>query len=329
MSSSNKTSAATLVGVSAASVLFTYATLTYLQSRRDEKARAAAFQERQAAKLKQKKKQLDAGDPEGTLLDDVKLDRVYLWDVEKLGDRFPAEGGGKVVNRMQFGSQDVSENDLFSALKRSTSAVDDEEPDDETDYNKLIGNHDCIVADLVRKAGGNNWTRAYLRAGPRKALHFNPKTVNAAVVTCGGLCPGLNNVVREIAKSLKVLYGVEGTVWGVRGGYKGFYDESLPPIDLGRGAVDDIHHMGGTVLGSSRGGFDIDKIINFLKQRRIKQLYVIGGDGTHRGAFKIHEACMERVSTSKCCVLQEGGTAHSFVVVYRSHTHTLFHNGRA
>lgn len=295
MSSNSKNSPAVLVAVSAASVVVTYATLSFLQRRREEKECAEAFEARRVAKLKQKEKQLAAGDPDGTLLDDVKLDRVYLWDVEKLSGRFPAEGGGKVVNRMQFGAEE-EENDLFAALKRSTSVLSEEEPDFETNYNKLINNHDCVVADLVRKAGGNNWTRVYLRAGPRKSLHFNPKNVNAAIVTCGGLCPGLNNVVRDIAKSLKVLYGVEGDILGIRGGYKGFYDKHLPPIELNKTWVNEIHHMGGTVLGSSRGGFDIDKIMNFLKTRKIKQLYVIGGDGTHRGAFKIHETCMERVS---------------------------------
>ncbi len=68
-----------------------------------------------------------------------------------------------------------------------------------------------------------------------------------------------------------------------------------PPIDLTPESVENIHHEGGTILGSSRGGFDIDKICEFIKSKRIKQLYVIGGDGTHRGAFKIHETCMERV----------------------------------
>lgn len=296
MSSNSKNSPVVLVAVSAASVAVTYATLSFLQGRREEKERVEAFKASRAAKLIQKEKQLAAGDPDGTLLDDVKLDRVYMWDVEKLSGRFPAEGGGKVVNRMQFGSEEDQQNDLFAALKRSTSAISEEEPDTETNYNSLINNHDCVVADLVRKAGGNNWTRAYLRAGPRKSLHFNPKNVNAAIVTCGGLCPGLNNVVRDIAKSLKMLYGVEGEILGIRGGYKGFYDKDLPPIELNKKWVDDIHHIGGTVLGSSRGGFDIDKIINFLKARKIKQLYVIGGDGTHRGAFKIHETCMERVS---------------------------------
>ena len=67
-----------------------------------------------------------------------------------------------------------------------------------------------------------------------------------------------------------------------------------PPIELTPSSVENIHHDGGTILGSSRGGFDIDKICDFIKSKKIKQLYVIGGDGTHRGAFKIHETCMER-----------------------------------
>lgn len=61
-------------------------------------------------------------------------------------------------------------------------------------------------------------------------------------------------------------------------------------------SVENIHHEGGTILGSSRGGFDMDKIVEFIKSKGIRQLYVIGGDGTHRGAFKIHETCMEKAS---------------------------------
>jgi 6-phosphofructokinase 1 len=77
------------------------------------------------------------------------------------------------------------------------------------------------------------------------------------------------------------------------GGYGGFYDPDTPPIELTPETVRHIHHQGGTVLGSSRGGFDIDKIIAFIKKKNIRQMYVIGGDGTHRGCYKIHETCME------------------------------------
>jgi 6-phosphofructokinase 1 len=80
------------------------------------------------------------------------------------------------------------------------------------------------------------------------------------------------------------------------GGFNGFHDKDprMQPVLLTPELVEDIHHEGGTVLGSSRGGFDLEKIIAFLNEKKINQLYVIGGDGTHRGAFLIHEGCMER-----------------------------------
>ena len=162
-------------------------------------------------------------------------------------------------------------------------------------YNKLINDNQVILAEIVRKPGQTPSTVGYMRAGPRKTLHFDPKKVNAAIVTCGGLCPGLNNVIREITKTLHQIYGIHGKVYGIQGGYRGFYDSDphLQPIILTPESVEDIHHSGGTCLGSSRGGFDLKKIIVFLKDRNVCQLYVIGGDGTHRGAFIIHEGCME------------------------------------
>ena len=165
-----------------------------------------------------------------------------------------------------------------------------------TNYNKLITNHELILGEIVRKPNMPTYTHAYVRAGPRRTLHFDPKTVNAAIVTCGGLCPGLNNVIREITNTLCQIYGIGGKVYGIQGGYRGFYEhDKLPVIELTPELVRNIHHQGGTVLGSSRGGFDIDKIVKFLEDYKISQLYVIGGDGTHRGAFRIHEECMKRV----------------------------------
>ena len=251
-----------------------------------------------AVKHKAQQLQKDRGEPAGTHVDDVVIDKVFLWEVEHLGGRFSAEG--TTENRMRL-SRSKPTNVLLPILKGFNDSVGDGAPDTQstraTEYNKLITSHECILADLVRKPeDGNTYTRAYVRAGPRKHLHFNPSAVNAAIVTCGGLCPGLNNVVREITNTLHQLYCIGGKVYGIRGGYKGFYDPDLPPVELTPALVEDIHHQGGTFLGSSRGGFDLEKTLEFIKAKKIKQVFVIGGDGTHRGAFRLHEGCMEAVS---------------------------------
>lgn len=82
-------------------------------------------------------------------------------------------------------------------------------------YNKLIGDEDFIINELIRKPNSPTWAEGFLRAGPRKSLHFAPDRVNAAIVTCGGLCPGLNNVIREIVHTLYYCYHAT-TVWGIR-----------------------------------------------------------------------------------------------------------------
>ena len=100
--------------------------------------------------------------------------------------------------------------------------------------------------------------RRWLAAGPRKNIYFKPERVIACIVTCGGLCPGLNAVIREIVHSLHNNYKVP-TVYGIQYGFKGFYQ--YPWVLLDNEKVKNIHHLGGTILGSSRGGFDKDKII--------------------------------------------------------------------
>jgi 6-phosphofructokinase len=111
--------------------------------------------------------------------------------------------------------------------------------------------------------------KKYLRAGPRKNIYFKPEEVRACIVTCGGLCPGLNVVIREIFNTLYYNYKVK-TIYGIKFGYKGFYSyewEELTPQK-----VKDIHALGGTVLGSSRGGFDADKIIEKLLEHNINHV---------------------------------------------------------
>ncbi|KAL7565876.1 hypothetical protein ACA910_021467 [Epithemia clementina (nom. ined.)] len=162
------------------------------------------------------------------------------------------------------------------------------------DYPELLTDNDIVLMDTVRNPQMQAISRAFVRAGPRSVLHFDPKTVNAAIVTCGGLCPGLNNVIRELTRTLYYMYDAHH-VWGIRGGFHGFHDlPEFQPVLLTDEMVQDIHHEGGTILRSSRGGFDIDKIIQFLHDKKIDHLYVIGGDGTHRGAYRIHQECTAR-----------------------------------
>jgi len=276
------------LAVGLASVLTTYALTNYMRDLKDEKRLLQAYEQhivkREHAMNAQKKNK----EPSGKIIDDVIIDKIYLWEVENLGHRFAAEVES-LKNTMKVGGVNPRAANILS-WGMANNKLD---PVKSNAYNKLISSHECVLADLVRKPGeGGTSTRAYVRAGPREYLHFDPHSVNAAIVTCGGLCPGLNNVVREITKTLCQIYQIGGTVYGIRGGFRGFHDPDLPPVILTPELVEDIHHDGGTFLGSSRGGFDLEKIIAFIRAKKVKQLFVIGGDGTHRGAFIIHEGCM-------------------------------------
>ena len=134
----------------------------------------------------------------------------------------------------------------------------------------------------------------FLKAGPRKDIFFNPSEVKACIVTCGGLCPGLNVVIREIVMSLWYNYEVRD-IYGIQWGYKGFYtDIDKNWIKLKPSNVSKIHKAGGTMLGSSRGGFDGEKIIQSLLDQGISQVYIIGGDGTHRGINALTKLAQEK-----------------------------------
>ena len=130
-----------------------------------------------------------------------------------------------------------------------------------------------------------------LRAGPRSTIYCNPISSQVAIVTCGGLCPGLNDVIRGIV--LKCIdYGVpEKNIIGIRHGFKGFYDKSRRPVQLTRKLVDDIQLEGGTVLGTSRERADIQQVVKRLDLWKIDMLFVIGGPGSHAGAVAIQKEC--------------------------------------
>lgn len=243
--------------------------------------------------------------------DQVFVTKIYKANLESLRDQF--ESSDKANRKVEFTKPQPPPRRLLSNSTTTDPTAPTTTNKSTTSNNGLrerINSHvfnleycnvmtdqDIVLADCVRRPNMQPVSRAFVRAGPRARLHFDPPTVNAAIVTCGGLCPGLNNVVRELTHALYYMYGVQ-SVWGVRGGFHGFcrdnhHDEDYRPILLTPEKVEDIHHEGGTVLRSSRGGFDIDEILSFLERKNIHQLYVIGGDGTHRGAYAIHQACIK------------------------------------
>jgi len=135
---------------------------------------------------------------------------------------------------------------------------------------------------------------SFERPGPKEFLYFEPAKTKAAIVTCGGLCPGLNNVIRGLVRQLWDRYNIK-KIFGVQYGYAGLNpDNELPFIELNPEIVDDIHKDGGTMLGSSRGNQPVDVIVDTLERHSINILFCIGGDGTLRGAHAISEEIKRR-----------------------------------
>ena len=131
--------------------------------------------------------------------------------------------------------------------------------------------------------------RAYEKAGPRERVFF-PSGVRAAIVSCGGICPGINSVIRELTLCLFQYHAAK--VFGVRHGYRGFHAE--PWMEITPEDVEVLHKTGGSMLGTSRGGFDLVKIVDAIETRRVDQVYVIGGDGTIMGCTKIYHEIVRR-----------------------------------
>ena len=126
------------------------------------------------------------------------------------------------------------------------------------------------------------------KAGPRELIYFNPKHVNAGICTCGGLCPGLNDVIRAVVRCLWNRYGVR-RIRGIRFGFKGLLPEQgFDTIDLNPDIVDDIHKTGGSFLGTSRGGGDkVMEIVDAIEALNMNMIFIVGGDGTQRGSLDI------------------------------------------
>lgn len=148
---------------------------------------------------------------------------------------------------------------------------------------------DDITFDMSAEKLHDRIFKAYLKAGPRQRIYFG-EGVRAAIVSCGGICPGINSVIRELTLCL-FQYRAD-KVFGVQHGYRGFYKDNW--VELSTDMVESIHKLGGSILGSSRGGFDLVRIVDAIETRKIDQVYVIGGDGTIMGCAKIYHEIRRR-----------------------------------
>ncbi|KAG8380038.1 hypothetical protein BUALT_Bualt07G0152000 [Buddleja alternifolia] len=154
----------------------------------------------------------------------------------------------------------------------------------------FVNNGDTVTQKIVLHKNSPRGTH-FRRAGPRQKVYFESDEVLACIVTCGGLCPGTNTLIRELVCGLYYMYGVS-SVLGIEGGYRGFYSKNT--ISLTPKVVDDIHKRGGTFIGTSPGGHDTLKIVDSIQDRGINHVYIIGGDGTQKGASVIFEEIRRR-----------------------------------
>ncbi|HOV86105.1 MAG TPA: ATP-dependent 6-phosphofructokinase [Syntrophobacteraceae bacterium] len=135
---------------------------------------------------------------------------------------------------------------------------------------------------------------SFEKAGPREKIYFDPTKLKCGIVTCGGLCPGLNDVIRSVVMSLFHHYGVRN-LFGFLYGYEGLSPRFRhAPLELTPQSVSRIHEQGGTILGSSRGPQDVSEMVDTLERMNVGILFTLGGDGTLRGAQAISREIAER-----------------------------------
>ncbi len=180
---------------------------------------------------------------------------------------------------------------VISPLKqihRSESPVGTFVDDDE----RII--YDVSLDNFIKcKESGVNPV-SFEKAGPKENIFFEPAKTKVGIVTCGGLCPGLNNVIRSLVNELYYRYGIS-RVLGFKYGFEGLIPKyNHPIVEFTPQMVSNIHLIGGSILGSSRGDQDVEKIVDTLEIMNINVLFCIGGDGTLKGAHSIYEEIEKR-----------------------------------
>lgn len=169
-------------------------------------------------------------------------------------------------------------------------------PADRPDVHYVADDHRVLVESCTTRLAGADLATlpSFQRSGPREKLFFDPAKTKAGIVTCGGLCPGINDVIRGLVMELRHRYGVED-ILGFPYGFKGLIPESgHKPISLTPERVTRIHETGGTILGSSRGRRDRASMVDYLQALGVNLLFCIGGDGTLQGAYDLSQEALRQ-----------------------------------
>ncbi|HPA13871.1 MAG TPA: ATP-dependent 6-phosphofructokinase [Desulfobacterales bacterium] len=193
-------------------------------------------------------------------------------------------------NRIETKIPTLGESKIPSPLQKWRNA---------TPISRFVSEDDRITIDvnvnnLCRTITAGKTITSFELAGPRNKIYFDPIKLRCALVTCGGLCPGLNDIIRSIVLGLYYGYGVRH-IYGIRYGLQGFipsYGHDV--MELKPDSVVNISKMGGSILGSSRGPQAIEEIVDSLERMNIGVLFMIGGDGTLMAASKIADNIAER-----------------------------------
>ena len=188
---------------------------------------------------------------------------------------------------MQIDNLDTTIETLGQARILSPKCVGDckDEITFVSDIEKVLVQVDATA--VINAVADGRQVPAFEMAGPRRNIYFDPSKLRCALVTCGGLCPGLNDIIRALVLELYYGYGVRN-IFGIRYGLQGFIPEFRHDvIDLDPDAVTNILNMGGSILGSSRGPQPIDDIADSLERMNIGIVFMVGGDGTLMAAKRI------------------------------------------
>jgi len=192
---------------------------------------------------------------------------------------------GQAMKNFDFNTDipTLGEAKIISPLRRKTKTG---EPD-----KLFVSDTARIIVDVQmdRLMMKQDDIKSFDPAGPREKIYFDPSKLKCVISTCGGLCPGLNDIIRSIVLELHHVYNVK-SIYGIKHGLQGFipdYEHEI--MDLNPESVYGIQNTGGSILGSSRGTQDIGLIVDCLDRMSAGILFLVGGDGTLMASKKIAE----------------------------------------